>query len=41
MSAIKVDSEPGVSKFQQKTPIPSYLLAIVVGALVSKPIGPM
>lgn len=41
MSAIKVDSEPGVSKFQQKTPIPSYLLAIVVGALVSKPIGPI
>ncbi|XP_052893833.1 leukotriene A-4 hydrolase isoform X1 [Anopheles moucheti] len=41
MSAIKVDSEPGLSKFQQKTPIPSYLLAIVVGALVSKPIGPI
>uniref|UniRef100_A0A182VM67 Leukotriene A(4) hydrolase n=2 Tax=Anopheles merus TaxID=30066 RepID=A0A182VM67_ANOME len=41
MSAIKVDSEPGVSKFQQKIPIPSYLLAIVVGALVSKPIGPI
>uniref|UniRef100_A0A8W7P7T6 Leukotriene A(4) hydrolase n=1 Tax=Anopheles coluzzii TaxID=1518534 RepID=A0A8W7P7T6_ANOCL len=41
MSAIKVGSEPGVSKFQQKTPIPSYLLAIVVGALVSKPIGPI
>uniref|UniRef100_A0A182YMS6 Peptidase M1 leukotriene A4 hydrolase/aminopeptidase C-terminal domain-containing protein n=1 Tax=Anopheles stephensi TaxID=30069 RepID=A0A182YMS6_ANOST len=41
MSAIRVDSTPGVSKFQQKTPIPSYLLAIVVGALVSKPIGPI
>ncbi|XP_053661958.1 leukotriene A-4 hydrolase [Anopheles marshallii] len=41
MSAIKVDFEPGKSKFQQKTPIPSYLLAIVVGALVSKPIGPI
>uniref|UniRef100_A0A182Q3G4 Leukotriene A(4) hydrolase n=1 Tax=Anopheles farauti TaxID=69004 RepID=A0A182Q3G4_9DIPT len=41
MSAIKVDSEPGVSTFRQKTPIPSYLLAIVVGALVSKPIGPI
>jgi leukotriene-A4 hydrolase len=41
MSAIRVKSEPGVTHFEQKTPIPSYLLAIVVGALVSKEIGPI
>nr|XP_019526546.2 leukotriene A-4 hydrolase [Aedes albopictus]XP_019526549.2 leukotriene A-4 hydrolase [Aedes albopictus] len=41
MSAVKKKSETGVSYFEQKTPIPSYLLAIVVGALVEKSIGPI
>ncbi|XP_053690586.1 leukotriene A-4 hydrolase [Sabethes cyaneus] len=41
MSAVKKASEPGLSKFEQKIAIPSYLLAIVVGALVEKEIGPI
>ncbi|XP_055546865.1 leukotriene A-4 hydrolase [Wyeomyia smithii] len=41
MSAVRKSSEPGLSKFEQKIAIPSYLLAIVVGALVEKPIGPI
>ncbi|XP_055641440.1 leukotriene A-4 hydrolase [Toxorhynchites rutilus septentrionalis] len=41
MSAVKTKSDPGVSYFHQSIPIPSYLLAIVVGALVEKPIGPI
>ncbi|XP_058449889.1 leukotriene A-4 hydrolase [Malaya genurostris] len=41
MSAVKKNSDPGVSCFEQTIPIPSYLLAIVVGALVEKPIGPI
>ncbi|XP_058816536.1 leukotriene A-4 hydrolase [Topomyia yanbarensis] len=41
MSAVKKASKPKVSYFEQKIPIPSYLLAIVVGALVEKTIGPI
>lgn len=41
MSAVKKKSEPGISYFEQKTPIPAYLLAIVVGALVERQIGPI
>lgn len=40
MSAIRVGNEPGVTKFEQKVPIPSYLLAIAVGDLYSKRVGP-
>ncbi|XP_070557997.1 leukotriene A-4 hydrolase-like [Ptychodera flava] len=47
MSALRVGEEPVTSdktrwtyKFHQKVPIPSYLIAIVVGALESKVIGP-
>lgn len=45
MSAIKdeveeVDNSMKVHKFHQPVPIPSYLIAIAVGALVSKQIGP-
>ncbi|XP_058804623.1 leukotriene A-4 hydrolase [Phymastichus coffea] len=45
MSAIKdevIDSENStrIHKFHQPVPIPSYLIAIAVGALVSKQIGP-
>lgn len=41
MSAVRRKSEPGVSHFEQKICIPSYLLAIVVGDLVEKSIGPI
>lgn len=45
MSAIKdkveeIDNSTKVHKFHQPVPIPSYLIAIVVGDLVSKQIGP-
>lgn len=40
MSAIRTEVEPGLTKFAQEVPIPSYLLAIAVGALVSKTVGP-
>lgn len=45
MSAIKdeivdFDKSTKVHKFHQPVPIPSYLIAIAVGALVSKQIGP-
>lgn len=40
MSAIRVSSSTtGTTKFEQTVPIPSYLLAIAVGALVSREIG--
>lgn len=40
MSAIRVGDESGVTRFEQKVPIPSYLLAIAVGDLYSKRVGP-
>ena len=41
MSAIRLTNEtPGVTKFEQTVPIPSYLLAIAVGDLYSKRVGP-
>uniref|UniRef100_U5EZH8 Leukotriene A(4) hydrolase n=1 Tax=Corethrella appendiculata TaxID=1370023 RepID=U5EZH8_9DIPT len=41
MSAIRTKNLPGESHFEQTVPIPSYLLAIVVGAIVSRDIGPI
>lgn len=41
MSAITVSSASGVSQFKQTVPIPSYLLAIAVGKLVSRRLGPI
>uniref|UniRef100_A0A336KHS5 Leukotriene A(4) hydrolase n=1 Tax=Culicoides sonorensis TaxID=179676 RepID=A0A336KHS5_CULSO len=43
MSAIRDEekSSAGISRFQQTVPIPSYLLAIAVGPLVSRTIGPI
>lgn len=41
MSAIRVTSNAGVTKFQQTVPIPAYLMAIAVGALVSRDVGPI
>lgn len=40
MSAIRLGNETGETKFEQKVPIPSYLLAIAVGDLYSKRVGP-
>lgn len=41
MSAVRIGSQNGVTEYEQTVPIPSYLLAIAVGALVSRPLGPM
>lgn len=43
MSAIRNESQSsnGLSRFEQTVPIPSYLLAIAVGPLVSRQIGPI
>ncbi|KPJ03280.1 PREDICTED: leukotriene A-4 hydrolase isoform X2 [Papilio xuthus] len=40
MSAIRGDSNNTMTKFYQNVPIPSYLLAIAVGALECKQLGP-
>lgn len=40
MSAIRLNNSSGVTTFEQKVPIPSYLLAIAVGDLYSKKVGP-
>lgn len=41
LSAVRVRSENGVTEYEQTVPIPSYLLAIAVGDIVSRPLGPM
>lgn len=45
MSALKTEDCPGANglttyKFEQRTSIPSYLIAIAAGNLVSREIGP-
>ncbi|XP_037828168.1 leukotriene A-4 hydrolase isoform X2 [Lucilia sericata] len=40
MSALVAKKEDGVTTFKQEVPIPAYLLAIAIGRLVSKPLGP-
>lgn len=40
MSAIRSVKDSENTKFEQTIPIPSYLLAIAVGRLVSRPLGP-
>lgn len=40
MSAIIKSKENGVTSFEQTVPIPAYLLAIAIGKLVSRPLGP-
>lgn len=40
MSAILTESGEGYAKFEQTVPIPSYLLAIAVGDVVSRTLGP-
>lgn len=41
LSAVRLRSENGVTEYEQTVPIPSYLLAIAVGDIVSRPLGPM
>ncbi|KAI8126710.1 Leukotriene A-4 hydrolase [Lucilia cuprina] len=38
--ALVAKKEDGVTTFKQEVPIPAYLLAIAIGRLVSKPLGP-
>lgn len=40
MSAIRKGNDSGITRFEQKVPIPSYLLAIAIGNLYSKKVGP-
>lgn len=40
LSAIRISSENGTTEYEQTVPIPSYLLAIAVGAIVSRTVGP-
>lgn len=41
MSAIRTIIQPGYTEFEQTVPIPSCLIAIVVGNVVSKSLGPI
>ena len=40
MSSIRQGSENGITRYSQSVPVPSYLLAIAVGDIHSKRIGP-
>jgi len=40
MSALSTSNADNVYNFEQKVPVPSYLIAIVVGALESRELGP-
>ncbi|XP_037958023.1 leukotriene A-4 hydrolase isoform X2 [Teleopsis dalmanni] len=40
MSALVQDKKEGKTSFKQDVPIPAYLLAIAIGKLVSRPLGP-
>lgn len=41
MSAVRLGSSDGVTEFEQTRPVPSYLVALAVGDVVSRPLGPM
>ena len=41
MGAIVQSKKSDLTEFKQEVPIPAYLLAIVVGDLVSRPLGPI
>lgn len=41
LSGVRVSGESGKTVYEQTIPIPAYLLAIAVGPLVSRTIGPM
>ncbi|XP_037934677.1 leukotriene A-4 hydrolase-like [Teleopsis dalmanni] len=40
MSALVLGRNEGISSFEQPIPIPAYLLAIAIGKLVTRPLGP-
>jgi leukotriene-A4 hydrolase len=40
LDKLSEESDKKIYEFCQSVPIPSYLMAIAVGALVSKPVGP-
>lgn len=41
MSGVRLTSEDGKTTYEQTVPIPAYLLAVAVGAIVSRPLGKM
>lgn len=41
LSGVRVSGENGKTVYEQTVPIPAYLVAIAVGPLVSRTIGPM
>lgn len=41
LSAVRLSGQDGRTEYEQTVPIPSYLLAIAVGAIESRTLGPM
>lgn len=41
LSGVRISSENGKTVYEQTVKIPAYLLAIAVGAIVSRPLGKM
>lgn len=41
MGGVRLSSENGKTSYEQTVPIPAYLLAVAVGAIVSRPLGKM
>lgn len=41
MGGVRLSSENGKTTYEQTVPIPAYLLAVAVGAIVSRPLGKM
>lgn len=41
LGGVRLSSENGKTTYEQTVPIPAYLLAIAVGAIVSRPLGKM
>lgn len=41
MGGVRLSSESGKTAYEQTVPIPAYLLAVAVGAIVSRPLGKM
>lgn len=41
MGGVRLSGENGKTSYEQTVPIPAYLVAIAVGAIVSRPLGKM
>lgn len=41
LGGVRLSSQNGTTVYEQTVPIPAYLLAIAVGAIVSRPLGKM